>query len=181
MTPISAGKGIDLFTFKLQFIGYFSRYILLQFLILFQYLKSNVKFKTDAQALSSDQDKWIGETTRKIYRLLEETPPLGPEFARSVKRILHREEHWNRWKNEGCPSLARKTGATDEPEGEKKGLGDGGSSRKKKRKLGDVVSVYIADVSRRDIFVIVLLNRFRRRWQRRGSILETKVSRNCGI
>ena len=129
-----------MFTFKLQFIGHFSRYILLQFLILFQYLKSNVKFKTDAQALSSDQDKWIGETTRKIYRLLEETPPLGPEFARSVKRILHREEHWNRWKNEGCPSLARKTGAADEPEGEKKGLGDGGSSRKKKRKLGDVVS-----------------------------------------
>ena len=115
------------------------RYILLQFLILFQYLKSNVKFKTDAQALSSDQDKWIGETTRKIYKLLEETPPLGPEFARSVKRILHREEHWNRWKNEGCPSLARKTGVQDEQEAEKKGLGDGGSSRKKKRKLGDVV------------------------------------------
>ena len=161
-------------------IGVFSRYILLQFLILFQYLKSNVKFKTDAQALSSDQDKWIGETTRKIYRLLEETPPLGPEFARSVKRILHREEHWNRWKNEGCPSLARKTGTADEPDAEKKGLGEGGSSRKKKRKLGDVVSVSISDVSR-DIYVIVLLNRFRRRWQRRGSTLETKDSRNCGI
>ena len=146
-------------------IGVFSRYILLQFLILFQYLKSNVKFKTDAQALSSDQDKWIGETTRKIYRLLEETPPLGPEFARSVKRILHREEHWNRWKNEGCPSLARKTGTKDEHDAEKKGLGEGGSSRKKKRKLGDVVSVSISDVSR-DIYVIVLLNRFRRRWQK---------------
>ena len=125
MTQISAGKE-DLIYLKLQFISllHFSRYILLQFLILFQYLKSNVKFKTDAQALSSDQDKWIGETSKKIYRLLEETPPLGPEFARSVKRILHREEHWNRWKNEGCPSLARKTGAADEPEGEKKGLED---------------------------------------------------------
>ena len=139
MTQTSAGRGFDVSTVKVvSFILHFSRYILLQFLILFQYLKSNVKFKTDAQALSSDQDKWIGETTRKIYRLLEETPPLGPEFARSVKRILHREEHWNRWKNEGCPSLARKTEA--EPETDKKGLGDGGSSRKKKRKLGDVVS-----------------------------------------
>jgi len=123
----------------------FRRYILLQFLILFQYLKSNVKFKTDAQALSSDQDKWIGETTRKIYKLLEETPPLGREFARSVKRILHREEHWNRWKNEGCPSLARKTGDQDEPEADKKGLGDGGSSRKKKRKLGDVIQKEVAE------------------------------------
>ena len=154
-----------LFKVHIDCILVFSRYILLQFLILFQYLKSNVKFKTDAQALSSDQDKWIGETTRKIYKLLEETPPLGPEFARSVKRILHREEHWNRWKNEGCPSLARKTGAADETNAEKKGLGEGGSSRKKKRKLGDVVSVSISDVSR-DIYVIVLLNRFRRRWQK---------------
>ena len=150
MTRTFAGK--RLFTVSQQRSkSDISRYILLQFLILFQYLKSNVKFKTDAQALSSDQDKWIGENTRKIYKLLEETPPLDPEFARSVKRILHREEHWNRWKNEGCPSLARKTGAQDEPEADKKGLGDGGSSRKKKRKLGDVVSSYLIQPKKRPI------------------------------
>ena len=33
----------------------FRRYFLLQCLILFQYLKSNVKFKTDTQVLSDDQ------------------------------------------------------------------------------------------------------------------------------
>ena len=112
----------------------FRRYILLQFLILFQYLKSNVKFKTDNQALSSDQDKWIGETTRKIYKQLEETPPNGGEFAKSVKHILHREEHWNKWKNEGCPKI-------DSEKIETKTLGEGGTFRKKKRKLGDVVSL----------------------------------------
>merc|ERR1712066_1154665 len=78
----------------------FRRYILLQFLILFQYLKSNVKFKTDNQVLSSEQSKWTDETTKKIYKLLEETPPNGSEFSRTVKHILAREEHWNKWKNE---------------------------------------------------------------------------------
>ena len=115
----------------------FRRYVLLQFLILFQYLKSNVKFKTDSQALNSEQEKWTNETTKKIYKLLEETPPDGKEFAKSVKHILRREEHWNKWKNEGCPSLARKV---EEADGEKKALGEGGSYRRKKRKLGDVVS-----------------------------------------
>ena len=116
------------------------RYILLQFLILFQYLKSNVKFKTDQQVLSGDKAKWTEETTKKIYKLLEETPPNGREFCRSVKHILGREEHWNKWKNEGCPSAAKK-GQQDEKDTEVK-LGVGGTSRKKKRKLGDVVSYH---------------------------------------
>ena len=33
----------------------------------------------------------------KVYRLLGETPPNGGEFAKSVKRILGREEAWNRY------------------------------------------------------------------------------------
>ena len=40
--------------------------------------------------------------------------------------------------NEGCSSLARKV--EDTANTEKKSLGEGGSYRKKKRKLGDVVS-----------------------------------------
>lgn len=116
----------------------FRRYILLQFLILFQYLRSNVKFKTDNQALSSDQDKWIGENTKKIYKQLEETPPNGPEFAKAVKHILHREEHWNKWKNEGCPKIeSEKT--------ETKNLGEGGTFRKKKRRLGDVLQKEVSE------------------------------------
>merc|ERR1719427_325275 len=101
----------------------YRRYILLQFLILFQYLKSNVKFKTDAQTLESSQSKWIEETKGKIFKLLSETPPNGSEFSKSVKHILHREEHWNKWKNEGCPSFAKKL---EENVVEKKPLGEGG-------------------------------------------------------
>merc|ERR1712156_287021 len=39
----------------------FRRYILIQFLILFQYLKSTVKFKNENQILSDDQVKWVSE------------------------------------------------------------------------------------------------------------------------
>jgi len=119
----------------------FRRYILLQFLILFQYLKSNVKFKSDNQTLSGDQDRWIGETTKKIYKLLEETPPNGPEFAKSVRHILRREDHWNKWKNEGCPSLAKKVEGNEAT----KSIGEGGSHRRKKRKLGDVIEKEVAE------------------------------------
>lgn len=120
----------------------FRRYVLLQFLILFHYLKSEVKFKTDSQKLSSDQEKWTDETSKKIYKLLEETPPDGKEFAKSVKHILKREEHWNKWKNEGCQSLAKKV---ETNEADRKPIGEGGSYRRKKRKLGDVIQKEVAE------------------------------------
>ena len=83
---------------------------MLQFLILFQYLQSSVKFKTESQVtvsllqdrfsflswtflsqvLGNDQTKWIEEVTARIYKLLAETPPNGAEFSESVKHILHR-------------------------------------------------------------------------------------------
>jgi THO complex subunit 1 len=116
----------------------FRRYIMLQFLILFQYLQSSVKFKTESQVLGNDQTKWIEEVTARIYKLLAETPPNGAEFSESVKHILHREEHWNAWKNDGCPSFAKKPEPGEEGE-KKKLVGEGGSSRKRKRKLGDLI------------------------------------------
>merc|ERR1712098_581177 len=120
----------------------FRRYILLQFLILFQYLKSNVKFKTDSQTLESSQTKWIEETKGRIFKLLAETPPNGSEFSKSVKHILHREEHWNKWKNEGCPSFAKKM---EENVAEKRPIGETGSYRRKKRKLGEMIQKEIAE------------------------------------
>ena len=130
------------------------RYILLQFLVLFQYLKSQVKFKTDLQSLDSAQSKTVEDMQTKVYRLLGETPPNGPDFARSVKRMLGREEAWNKWKNDGCPrysatctitlsqlvipSLAKKLEETGEAAPR---IGEGGSSRRKKRRLGDLGQV----------------------------------------
>jgi len=119
----------------------FRRYILLQFLVLFQYLKSNVKFKTDSQALDSSQVKWLEEHRSKVYRLLAETPPHGAEFTRSVRHILAREGFWNNWKNEGCPALGKKGEVSSQASGDThhKKVGEGCSYRRRKRKLGEQI------------------------------------------
>lgn len=73
-----------------------------------------------------------------VYTLLEETPPDGDKFAKIVKHILLREEHWNVWKNEGCPEFKV-------PGEEKEKLGEITEKRKiakakrPKRLLGDVI------------------------------------------
>ncbi|XP_044749657.1 THO complex subunit 1 [Coccinella septempunctata] len=92
----------------------FRRFVLLQFLILFQYLTCSVKFKSESFELKSDQKDWIQSTTEKIYKLLRETPPDGEKFAEIVSNILSREEHWNAWKNDGCPEF-KKQSVVNEP------------------------------------------------------------------
>lgn len=60
----------------------FRRCILIQFLIMFQYLKAIVRFKLEKHFLSENQAQWVREKTEEIYKLLQETPPDGGEFAR---------------------------------------------------------------------------------------------------
>ncbi|CAL1536026.1 unnamed protein product [Lymnaea stagnalis] len=85
----------------------FRRYVLVQFLIIFQYLRATVKFKTQVQSLTDEQSEWIKESQEKVSKLLCETPPHGEQFCNSVKHILEREEHWNNWKNESCPNFIK--------------------------------------------------------------------------
>uniref|UniRef100_A0A672ZIU5 Death domain-containing protein n=1 Tax=Sphaeramia orbicularis TaxID=375764 RepID=A0A672ZIU5_9TELE len=87
----------------------FRRHILLQYLILFQYLKGQVKFKSSSCILNDDQTTWIEETTKLVYQLLREIPPDGDKFAIMVEHILNTEENWNAWKNEGCPSFVKES------------------------------------------------------------------------
>uniref|UniRef100_A0A665U5H8 THO complex 1 n=1 Tax=Echeneis naucrates TaxID=173247 RepID=A0A665U5H8_ECHNA len=47
----------------------FRRHILLQYLILFQYLKGQVKFKSSSCVLNDDQTTWIEETTKLVYQV----------------------------------------------------------------------------------------------------------------
>ncbi|XP_046767507.1 THO complex subunit 1 isoform X1 [Gallus gallus] len=68
----------------------FRRHILLQYLILFQYLKGQVKFKSSNYVLTDEQSLWIEDTTKAVYQ-----------------HILNTEENWNSWKNEGCPSFVK--------------------------------------------------------------------------
>uniref|UniRef100_A0A3P9KE95 THO complex 1 n=1 Tax=Oryzias latipes TaxID=8090 RepID=A0A3P9KE95_ORYLA len=76
----------------------FRRHILLQYLILFQYLKGQVKFKSSSCVLNDDQTTWIEETTKLVYQ-----------------HILDTEENWNSWKNEGCPSFVKERTVDDKP------------------------------------------------------------------
>ncbi|XP_034934263.1 THO complex subunit 1 [Chelonus insularis] len=110
----------------------FRRYVLLQFLILFQYLNSTVKFKAETHELKPDQIEWVKITTEQVFNLLVETPPDGRAFAETVKNILKREEHWNAWKNDGCPPFkkpAHDSGENDEPK----------KVKRMRRRIGDVI------------------------------------------
>ncbi|XP_053570941.1 THO complex subunit 1 [Bombina bombina] len=85
----------------------FRRHILLQYLILFQYLKGQVKFKSSNYILLDEQSLWIEDTTKLVHQLLSETPSAGDKFSKMVEHILNTEENWNSWKNEGCPSFVK--------------------------------------------------------------------------
>ena len=60
------------------------------------------------QVLTDDQSAWIKARTDQIYELIRETPPDGAKFAATVTHMLEREEHWNAWKNDGCPDFEKK-------------------------------------------------------------------------
>ncbi|XP_043521441.1 THO complex subunit 1-like isoform X2 [Frieseomelitta varia] len=120
----------------------FRKYVLLQFLILFQYLNSTVKFKaflasgyetSETYELKPDQVDWVKATMEQVYALLTETPPNGSIFTETVRNILKREEHWNAWKNEGCPPFKRPTpdSSVDIEELRK--------PKKPRRRIGDVI------------------------------------------
>uniref|UniRef100_A0A8C6T209 THO complex 1 n=1 Tax=Neogobius melanostomus TaxID=47308 RepID=A0A8C6T209_9GOBI len=93
----------------------FRRHILLQYLILFQYLKGQVKFKSSSCSLNDDQATWIEDTTKLVYQLMKEIPPDGDKFATMVEHMLNDEENWNSWKNEGCPSFVKERAVDDKP------------------------------------------------------------------
>lgn len=109
----------------------FRRTILVQMLIICQYLVGNVKFKSTNQVLNESQSTWVKETTTQVYELLRETPPDGEKFANAVEHILEREENWISWKNEGCPSFIK-----ERSEEESKPQ----PSRKRKVSIGDEVA-----------------------------------------
>lgn len=116
----------------------FRRSVLVQFLILFQYLTSTVKFKQENHNLSVQQTDWVKDTEAQIYRLLNETPPNGKKFSETVKHMLQREEIWNNWKNEGCKEF--KKPETVQPTGDvpiKPSV-----SKKPRKLLGDLVRDY---------------------------------------
>ncbi|KAE9542746.1 hypothetical protein AGLY_002657 [Aphis glycines] len=110
----------------------FRRYILLQFLLLFQYLDAPVKFKLDTFKIKPEQQEWIKNSITTIYELINNTPPDGVRFSEVVKNILQREEQWNKWKNDGCPEVTKRPPTSDQTDMP-------APKRRLRRNLGDVI------------------------------------------
>ncbi|KAJ4777437.1 THO complex subunit 1 [Rhynchospora pubera] len=106
----------------------FRRHILLQCLILFDYLKAPGKSEKDSPPESMKEE--IKSCEERVKRLLEIIPPKGKEFLQSVEHILEREKNWVWWKRDGCLPFEKQPS-------EKKPIQDGGRKRKPRWRLGN--------------------------------------------
>ncbi|CAM8882694.1 unnamed protein product [Rhodiola kirilowii] len=83
----------------------FRRHILVQSLILFDYLKAPGKADKDVPTESMKEE--IKSCEEHVKRMLELTPPKGKGFLRKVDHILEREKNWVWWKRDGCPPFEK--------------------------------------------------------------------------
>ena len=111
----------------------FRRHILLQYLVLFQYLECTTKSKPTQHIMKKEQTAWVLDTKSRVFSLLSETPPNGEEFCEYVSKLLKREELWIDWKNEGCPPIS----VAGQGEGDKE-VPVVRKDLKRKRKLGEM-------------------------------------------
>ncbi|XP_008797925.2 THO complex subunit 1 [Phoenix dactylifera] len=106
----------------------FRRHILLQCLILFDYLKAPGKNDKDGPLESMKEE--IKTCEERVKKLLEIIPPKGKEFLESIEHILEREKNWVWWKRDGCPAFEKQAI-------EKKIGQDGTKKRKPRWRLGN--------------------------------------------
>ncbi|XP_059652035.1 THO complex subunit 1 isoform X2 [Cornus florida] len=83
----------------------FRRHILVQCLILFDYLKA--PGKNDKDLPSETMKEEVKSCEERVKKLLEMTPPKGKEFLHSIEQILERERNWVWWKRDGCPPFEK--------------------------------------------------------------------------
>ena len=104
--------------------GYFRRHVLVQLLIFLQTIATERKGQPP---LTSAQRANVDELHAKCVELLRAIPPGGPRFASAVLLMLEREEHWIKWKANGCVPFDKAAAvARDETDG----------AAPRKRKLG---------------------------------------------
>ncbi|KAK9115624.1 hypothetical protein Sjap_014571 [Stephania japonica] len=106
----------------------FRRHVLLQCLILFDYLKAPGKNDKDGPFETMKEE--IKSCEERVKKLLEMIPPKGKEFLNSVEHILEREKNWVWWKRDGCPPFEKHPA-------EKKAGNDGLKKRKPRWRLGN--------------------------------------------
>ncbi|KAL5570587.1 hypothetical protein UlMin_027162 [Ulmus minor] len=106
----------------------FRRHILVQCLILFDYLKAPAKTEKDLPSESMKEE--IKSYEEHVKKLLELTPPRGKDFLHKVEHILEREKNWVWWKRDGCPPF-------EKPVIEKKVVQDGTKKRRPRWRMGN--------------------------------------------
>lgn len=106
----------------------FRRHVLVQCLILFDYLKA--PGKNDKDLPSETMKEEVKSCEDRVKNLLEMTPPKGKEFLGSIEHILERERNWVWWKRDGCPPF-------EKPPIEKKSVQDGVKKRRTRWRLGN--------------------------------------------
>ncbi|PNY10205.1 THO complex subunit 1-like protein, partial [Trifolium pratense] len=106
----------------------FRRHVLVQCLILFNYLKA--PGKGDKDLPSENMKDEITSCEERVKKLIELTPPKGKEFLYKIEHILEREKNWVWWKRDGCPPYEKQPT-------EKKVVPDGSKKRKPRWRLGN--------------------------------------------
>ncbi|KAF9624058.1 hypothetical protein IFM89_007756 [Coptis chinensis] len=106
----------------------FRRDILVQCLILFDYLKAPGKNEKDGPSESMKEE--IKSCEERVKKLLELIPPNGKDFLHSIEHILERERNWVWWKRDGCPPFEKQPA-------EKKTGPDNVRKRKPRWRLGN--------------------------------------------
>ncbi|KAI9273898.1 THO complex subunit 1 transcription elongation factor-domain-containing protein [Helicostylum pulchrum] len=104
----------------------FRRIVIVQYLILFQYLNGFSQAEKDKTAallsargatkqslvqpnyiLKDEQVKWIEDTKQMFLKLLRSTKPHGNLYTDIILTILTNERHWIIWKASGCPTFEK--------------------------------------------------------------------------
>ncbi|KAL5800899.1 hypothetical protein ACOSQ3_032531 [Xanthoceras sorbifolium] len=106
----------------------FRRHVLVQCLILFDYLKA--PGKNDKELPSESMKEEIKSCEERVKKLLEMTPPKGKVFLQTVEHILEREKNWVWWKRDGCPPFEKQPV-------ENKTVQDGPKKRRPRWRLGN--------------------------------------------
>ncbi|KAK3228771.1 hypothetical protein Dsin_000652 [Dipteronia sinensis] len=106
----------------------FRRHVLLQCLILFDYLKAPGKNDKDLPSESMKEE--LKSCEERVKKLLEMTPPKGKIFLQSIEHILEREKNWVWWKRDGCPPFEKQPI-------ENKTVQDGTKKRRPRWRLGN--------------------------------------------
>lgn len=83
----------------------FRRHVLMQCLILFDYLKAPGKNEKDTPSETMREE--IKSCEERVKKLLEVTPPRGKDFLQKIEHILERENNWVWWKRDGCPPFEK--------------------------------------------------------------------------